>query len=405
MPGIGIGIGIGFGRGGGYLSPQQIARELTAPTKQWGLFHLGDSRAVSEYEYLLFSCPELLLTGTMLPMQNLDEAGASNTELALASPDNVTPTLSPLLGGGAPANYLPNNWVETEFLGGAFNAGGNTLQRITSVSATYFAQAKLPLLWSRFLGHATRLRGIYYRHAAAPTTLPGLRLVARGGATYGDPNCHEGPYVYDFSGSGLDVSECEVPSTFPWDTITSFDLNWSAPPGAAGVAGEKIVYNPLIMQRDGPGLIYVNHAVGGCNATRFLNEDIYPAEFFGTFYPLVATDRMLWLSLGSNGPPTLEAQVTAMTSVIARFRAYAPRGPVILDTRYESSTSGSNPVWRQAAYAVQAQTPGSKLFDTLVAMGAYADMFAAGWIVDGVHLVAAGRHVFAERLGDLIAAA
>jgi hypothetical protein len=207
-------------------------------------------------------------------------------------------------------------------------------------------------------------------------------------------------------GDGLEIAEVLIPDGFyDWDVQTAPGLRWTPVPGGANPAGTMFQWVDFPwLELDGPGIVHHDHALPGTPASRWSIPAMYGPAMWREHHGLYGPHQILWLSHGANAPDDLATYISWYTAAIALFRAVHPNGPVVLDTVYPSSTSGADPVYRQAIFDVAAAIPGVLVLDTYT-VRTFAEAQANGWIDDGVHYNPAGKDAYAADVGDLVLAA
>jgi hypothetical protein len=388
------------------LTAAQIARELIHPTKQWHLIRFGDSRS-------LFMAQNLMQTATEIAWGGA--APISMNEQNTAGHDGYRRYVN---GGGPPNPPTEHEGIPGEYVNGwCHNVYGWADFTGLAEPAAYFwgsmayggvNEAIMPLLWERLkLGGDVKVRGLWRRHSTGISGGSGvvLQFAPNVGKVDLDPMalpCYNTPVITDSTGSGLEIAEVTIPGGyFDWSIQNNPGLRWLPVAGGSNPDGKffQWVDYPWL-EIDGPGIVYHDHAHNGTPALRWSTPELYGPEMWTEHHGLYGPNQIMWLSHGASSPNVLETYVDWYVAAIELFRAVHPEGPVVLDTVYPSSTSGVDPIYRQAIYAVANLVPGVLVLDTY-SIRTFEEAFALGWIDDGVHYNPEGKNAYAADIGDL----
>jgi hypothetical protein len=389
-----------------YLFPQEIAQLLTAPTDLVRLIGLGDSLLAARVPYFCQSCYEVPWVGAIQYGASIryDNAGVQNVELSTVGAP-LAAAVSPLIGGDV--TWFPLGDHEVEFLGGLI-LGTSISARI---SAHVHAAVDFPLMWANLVGMPARARTIAYRHAAAPTTEPGVLMVARSTADASYPVVapnYQSPVTYDFTGSGYVSLDAAIPDTFNWAGSATVNAELIAVPSADTTNNEIVAYHQPWIEGNGPGVVFLEWSVGGVTGARYASNVLFPPSLFepgGFFQTFADTGQpVLYWALGANSPNEAVAiQEIWIETVIGLFRSAFPNAPVILTTTHFGNNAPSYDLnMLTATRNVAARTLGCLLLDTYLYWGNWRRGNAAGYYGDVIHLGAAGELVKCAMIGDML---
>jgi hypothetical protein len=251
------------------------------------------------------------------------------------------------------------------------------------------------------------VRGWAYGVDGGVTSSPDLQLWCRlnGGTSVDEDNpagdAISAPSVGEYAEATLTLPEGWTSST--GNANTAWLLT---PKGASTTADElasvsSVIYHPA---DDTPGLVLINFSAGGAVlTTHFLDRDVFYPAYVETWLPMVAPagQHILWIDIGTNGGNGDAEFAAHIIELIEYWRAHlGPQTPVVITTAYDNSTDAGGKLYVERIFAAVRATPGVLLLDTRSAMPAFAEMDAAGWIPDGIHLNDTG---VAELMGRISA--
>lgn len=392
MPGVAAGaVAVGLMRSAAspYMSPLQIATELTSPTQLWFVEVCGDSRlANKEYDGLLQeNLDSWIWVGNWVNNGPLD--GVSHDSAGVIYNDDAPQTC--IYVGEVDWQY---RGVIAEMTGAAVSSLNALLRRIDSGSDTFLSSTNVPTIWARLHGNPTIFRGWAYGVTGGVQTSPDLCLWARAnGGTSVDANNPAGDAI-SAPASG-EYTEATLTMPEGWNSSTgNCNVFWLlTPKGTATTLGElasvsSVIYHPA----DGtPGLVLINFSVGGSVlTTHFLDRDVFYPAYVETWLPMVAPagQHILWIDMGTNGGNGDTEFAAHIIELIEYWRAYlGAQTPVVITTAYDDSTDAGEMLYVSRIYDAVRQLGGRGvlLLDTRAAMKAYAEGVVAGYYADNTH--------------------
>lgn len=391
-----------------FSTPQQIAAKLCNPQAKHRLVVIADSLLTAMEPYVFSVMPQVRWTGAAYLPNAANSTNAAHTSLAGTAAINQA-CASPYIGGRQ-YWYPPQGGTETRFSGTTEPSAGPQASGLTRLNnGPSSAMTNWPLLAAQLRTdpRVVRVKHVYYKHAGGMSANPGIRLAwqAQGFTNFNDPNCYQGSYVYDVTGSGYGTLEVVIPSDFPWINQTAFSAFVSATPAGTTVNLQTTSVSRQSLEQDGPGIVYDAWAQGGWNVGGWLDNTEVPTSLFTTYLPLFTDSPIFWLDLGANGTSgitTAEQHAAAMELLIAKCRSGFPEADILLTSSHAHSTSGSNPIYRAGAELVAASVPGVLYLDTYGALPTYAQGVALGYYGDTVHYLPAGNTNKFTVIGGLI---
>lgn len=392
---LGPGIGLRKRLVGGRPTNYQMAQAILNPTTKTTIFGIGDSRQANL---------NIAMPGTAgIPwigvvkwgsLSTFNSAGIYNTT-SVGPPPNAAP-ISPIIGG--PETWFPNGDIESVFLGG--NTLGNALN--TRLAAVPFFAADFPLIRTSFPGYEVRFRSLIHRRAGAPSSVPGVRLIANftGGVGFTLPN-RVGSSVFDLTGSGYLPIEIAIPNTHNWSLNPQAGMDVTVVPLSATVNGEAFAYHQIWIETTRVGVVLFMMGIGGAAIERWIDNSIVPLSIWSEMIPAVAEGNkvIFWIDIGTNNPNnnTIAQHEAKLRTLISRLRTVYWDSYILLTTAYPRDLDGPTTYYETAAINIGATTPGVLIINTFP-MVTYAQAVTNGWMADTVHYNAAGNAAFSQRI-------
>lgn len=386
-----------------YLSPLQIATELTSPTQRWYLSLFGDSRTAFKQNLFIENAPEVAWVGAMYFTNTLSPAHATveiiaqagNTPQSSSYADPVDWTW-----GGVVAEYTGVSVTSVNYLG----------RRMTAPNASLtFSSALCPTLWTALLGTETHLRGWVYGVAGHADVSPDVRLWARtDGTAYNAANPVSDPLDIETLADG---EYAELTATLPdgWAAAsgTIYHHYMGDPAGGATTLGELVALSPIVIElASGNGVVLLDYSIGGEKLfEHYLDPSVFPPQALSGWIARVGEKHVAWIAIGTNGGDADPEFVAHMKSWISTIRsALGSDTPIVITTEYDASADAGEKQYVAGLYQVERDVGGVLLLDTRAALPAYAEGVALGYYGDITHYnVATGVPVFGATIGDLIA--
>lgn len=376
----------------------RIVNSLTPATKV-SLIHLGDSRTVDQ------GTEQALMTygfgvpwgGRRTILSSFDVGGPWTNTIYGPTTSAVSTHIDTYLG-----RYSPGGAYWSEMSAGPTPGGSN--ERIYTTGYSYSSAVELAQA-PQMTGHTGRASLILRSHSAG-INADRVQFWYRGAGYVKTWSRRFSSYAASNTTSRLDIT---IPSDFDYATNTQTFLEV----GGWGdqVAGESLDIIDAIVESD-IGVTHVNYAVGGRTQDSFLNNDMFDPVLWTDCISLYSGEKILWLSLGTNGCGFGAAEAATFKAKtlmqIAEFRAVYPNGLVLLDTAYLSNIEvGWLPGRRRAYIDIANEGTGILCLDTIGEMGHYEGLLAAALYTagDSVHFNALGRQHYARCVSDMIARA
>lgn len=387
---------------GNYGVARRLLDSLT-PEKKVTLIQCGDSRAAQQgternLETYGYGVP---WGGFILQPNGLAAGGATWTNTVTATAN--TAVASPI--GTYVGRVSPNGINDTAFSAGTVPGGSNNRFQY---SATLDMSTLLAAV-GQFTGRVPTVRTLV-RKGADGYTVNDLHQVIYSvfGTNLGDT------LFSTYSATELTAMVSTSAATWDWATMPVLSTNLQATAGATLRNNEHcyMLFSPWV--ESDIGVTHYNCSVAGRTIDHFLNSDIFSPNLWTEFFSNMSGQKILWLSLGTNGVGSVWADVDSFLvkakQMIALFRAAVPNGLVLVDSAYASSTDrGLRGGRRKALLQLCKQDPLVMYIDTAGALGGYETMrvsnyFGAGGTSDGTHFDGTtGRPLFASVISELIA--
>lgn len=385
---------------GNYAVARRLIDSLT-PEKKVTLIQLGDSRAAQQatervLETYAWGVP---WGGFALNPNTLAAGGAPWTNTV------YTPTTAPVASpiDAYVGRIAPNGLIDTAFSAGA-NPGGSNNRFVYGATIDL---TTCVVAYPQFAGRVPTVRS-FFRKGPTGYTVNDLHQVIY--SVYGT---NLGDVTFSTYAASEATARIDTPApAWNWATMPILSYNIQVA-GATTRANEHVysLFSPLV--ESDIGVTHYNCSVGGRTIDHCLNTDIFSPALWSEFVPLLSGEKVLWLSLGTNGVGSVGGDVASFLArakqMIALFRAQAPNGLVLVDSAYAGSNDrGLSPGRRKALIQLCIDDPLVMFIDTYAALGGYemmrvANYFGAAGASDGTHFDATtGRPMYAATIGDLI---
>jgi len=384
-----------------YGNPIVAARMVnsTTPATKLTAVHFGDSLAAQsaslrDYETVGFGIP---WGGTNLALVPLAAGAPPWINTVYAALANNVPTPTPI--DGTIGHFAPTGAIRT-----AFSVG---VSPIWTNNRFLYSAAIQPNLWlatTQFIGKTCYFRELI-RCGPFGTTVADCRLGWRP-STLGEVGFTDLAIMTHGLTESTNIFSVAVPAAFDWVTnpIIYFEVRHI---GNTATRAEDWWHLDLLFESE-QGVTHYNTSVGGRSGAGYLDPDVFGPEVYAEFLPLLSGEKMLWISLGTNGTLTL-AQLQQMT---ANFRAFEPNALVLLDTGYNGAAGiGLAKRHREVMRAFIELEPRSLMVDTLAALGDGPGLVASGFFNvpgnpgDSTHADPDGRQRYFAKLSELVALA
>jgi hypothetical protein len=391
-----------------FPSERGIARKLVFPTEINTMFVIGGTRVGGgAYGFdvaMLTYCDKILWSGAA--GLGFGQGVTTTGHRASIAFRAVTPTISPELGGQM--TWFGNSDVEVISLG---TEPAVALYAVRLATST-ISQANHPLLFNRLTLGRVRAWNCYRKLNQAcekaldcPDGYDGWRLyIAEAANQWTTPSVAADwtTNTIDYIDKGFQYgySECYKDAGYNWgaDTIVA----WSTTPNKQNVpTGQILSLDETIIRVELPGTVYINWTVANSNLSRWTRKDIWSDDIFTKLIKLKGPNPTLLLEV--NYWTETEANIRKqLRDVIARFRLCDPMAPVIIINGYETSTTGSNPIWLNYFSTEAAKIPGVLYLDTFHTLPNYATGVSLGYYQNADLYNATGRAVYAQTIGNLL---